>query len=60
MVAPMLENVPSEDIDYVKKGIGAIVCAIMETNGFEKTRTKKAVPPFPHRVFSRGEVYCQP
>jgi hypothetical protein len=43
--------------DYVKKGIGAMVCAIMEANGYEKTGVKKAVPPFPYRVFSRGEVY---
>lgn len=57
LIAPILESLTSEEVDYVKKGVGAIVCAIMESNGFEKTGVKKAVPPFPHRVFSRGEVY---
>lgn len=57
LIAPILENVPTEEVDYVKKGTGAIVCAIMEANGYEKTGVKKAVPPFPYRVFSRGEVY---
>lgn len=57
LVAPLLGSVPDEEVDYVKKGIGAIVCAIMESNGFEKTGIKKSVPRYPYRVFSRGEVY---
>lgn len=60
LIAPILENVPTEEADYVKKGTGAIVRAIMEANGYEKTGVKKAVPPFPYRVFSRGEVYQLP
>jgi hypothetical protein len=57
LIAPILEKVKAADIDYVKKGTGAMVCCIMEANGYQKTGVKKAVPPFPYRIFSRGEVY---
>ncbi len=57
LIAPILEKVEAADVDYVKKGTGAMVCSIMEANGYQKTGVKKAVPPFPYRIFSRGEVY---
>jgi hypothetical protein len=40
---------------FLKQFIGAVVCALMEANGFEKTGTKKAVP---HPAFTKGEFYC--
>jgi len=57
LIAPILEKLSAEEVDYVKKGIGAMVCFFMEANGYKKTGVKKAVPPYPYRVFSRGEVY---
>lgn len=39
---------------FVKQFIGAIVCKLMEDNGFEKTGVKKSVP---HPKFTKGEVY---
>jgi hypothetical protein len=40
--------------DFVKQYIGALVCALMEANGFEKTGEKRAVP---HQKFTKGELY---
>lgn len=40
--------------DFVKQYIGALVCTLMEANGFEKTGEKRAVP---HPKFTKGEVY---
>ena len=57
LVSPILSKVEETERDYIKKGVGAIVCSIMETNGFRKTGTKKAVPPVPQRVFNRAAVY---
>lgn len=53
----ILSQVDDSERDYVKQAIGAITCAVMESNGFEKTGTKKAVPPIPERVFRRAELY---
>jgi hypothetical protein len=39
---------------YVKQFIGAVVCAFMEANDYEKTGIKKSVP---HHAFTKGEVY---
>jgi len=39
---------------FVKQFIGAVVCKLMEDNGFEKTGTKKSVP---HAKFNKGEFY---
>ena len=40
--------------DFIKQYIGALVCVLMEANGFEKTGVKRAVP---HKKFTKGEVY---
>lgn len=37
-----------------KQFIGAVVCTLMEENGYRKTGIKKAIP---HHAFTRGEVY---
>lgn len=37
-----------------KQYIGALVCALMEANGYKKTGKKKAIP---HKAFTKGEVY---
>jgi len=39
---------------FDKQFVGAVVCVLMEANGFEKTGKKKAIP---HQAFSKGEVY---
>ncbi len=39
---------------FLKQFIGAVVCTLMEANGFEKTGTKKAIP---HKGFTKGEFY---
>jgi hypothetical protein len=39
---------------YLKQFIGAVVCTLMEANGFEKTGTKRAIP---HPAFTKGEFY---
>ena len=39
---------------FIKQFIGAVVCKLMEENGFEKTGTKKSIP---HPQFTKGEVY---
>ncbi len=40
--------------NFTKQFIGAVVCLIMENNGYQKTGKKKSIP---HPDFSRGEVY---
>jgi hypothetical protein len=40
--------------DNLKRFIGAVVCNLMEANGFEKTGKKKAIP---HPAFTKGEFY---
>lgn len=54
---PFITAEHEERRNHLKKGIGAIVCCVMEANHFQKTGTKKAVPPVPERVFRKGEVY---
>jgi len=39
---------------FMKQYIGAIVCALMEANGYVKTDTKKSVH---HNKFTKGEFY---
>jgi len=39
---------------FIKQFIGAVVCKLMEDNGFVKTGRKKSVP---HSNFTKGEVY---
>jgi hypothetical protein len=41
---------------FDKQFIGAVVCALMEVNGFHKTGIKKAVP---HKSFTKSELYEQ-
>jgi hypothetical protein len=55
--AEIILDVPEEMRDQLKKGAGAIVCAVMENNGYHKTNKKKAVPPVPVRLFTKAEVY---
>lgn len=38
----------------LKQFIGAVVCCLMEANGFSKTGIKKAIP---HHAFTKGEMY---
>jgi hypothetical protein len=40
--------------DNVKRFIGAVVCCLMEANGYQKTGMKKAIP---HHAFTKGEFY---
>lgn len=42
---------------FLKQYIGALVCTLMEANGFEKTGAKRAIP---HEAFTRGELYRRP
>ena len=42
---------------FIKQFIGAVVCKLMEDNGFAKTGVKKSVP---HPNFTKGEVYQLP
>jgi hypothetical protein len=39
---------------FVKQFIGAVVCSLMESNGFEKTGIKKSIP---NEHFTKGEFY---
>jgi hypothetical protein len=41
---------------FLKQFIGAVVCSSMESNGFKKTETKRAIP---HKDFTKGEVYAK-
>ncbi len=50
----VLENGTIEWRGFVKQFIGAVVCKLMEDNGFSKTGVKKSVP---HAKFTKGEVY---
>ncbi len=40
---------------FIKQFIGAVVCKLMEDNGFQKTGRKKAIP---HDQFTKGELYA--
>lgn len=48
----IVENLKEEL--QLKQFIGAVVCCLMEANGYEKTNKKKAIP---HDAFSKGEFY---
>lgn len=39
---------------YARQFIGAVVCVVMEANGYVKTGKKRSIP---HRSFTKGEVY---
>ena len=39
---------------FLKQYIGALVCCLMEANGYSKTGKKKAIP---HNAFTKGEFY---
>jgi hypothetical protein len=39
---------------FKKQFVGAVVCFVMERNGFKKTNTKRAIP---HPAFKKGEFY---
>ena len=43
-----------DNFNTKKQFIGAVVCKLMEDNGFEKTGKKKSVPV---NYFTKGEVY---
>ncbi len=40
--------------NYDKQFIGAVVCVLVEMNGYQKSGTKKTVP---HKLFTKGEFY---
>ncbi len=50
----VLEHGTIEWRGFLKQFIGAVVCKLMEDNGFSKTGTKKSVP---HPMFTKGEFY---
>ncbi len=50
----VIENGTIEWRDFTKQFIGAVVCKLMEDNGFKKTAIKKSVP---HHEFTKGEFY---
>jgi len=50
----VIENGTIEWRDYTKQFIGAVVCKLMEDNGYKKTGTKKSVS---HPKFTKGEFY---
>ena len=39
---------------FLKQFIGALVCSLMEANGFTKSGKKKSVP---HHAYTKGEFY---
>ncbi len=40
----------------LKQFIGAVVCVLMEANGYKKSNNKKRIP---HESFTRGEFYIK-
>lgn len=50
----VLESETIEWRGYTKQFVGAVVCKLMEDNGYKKTGTKKSVP---HKEFNVGEFY---
>lgn len=42
---------------YTKQFIGAVICCIMEANGYQKTGKKKSIN---HPDFTKGEFYRKP
>ncbi|WP_152666180.1 hypothetical protein [Pseudomonas abietaniphila] len=53
----ILATTPTVKRSSLKRSIGALVCAVMEANGYAKTGIQRAVPPVPERVFQSSEVY---
>lgn len=43
-----------KDDKFAKQAIGAMICVLMEANGYEKTGERKAIP---HSSFTKGTVY---
>lgn len=43
-----------EPTDFDKQFIGAVVCSLMEANGYGKTGKKRSIP---HKAFTKGKVY---
>lgn len=41
---------------YTKQFIGAVVCCLMENNGYRKTGRKKSIN---HPDFIKGEIYSR-
>jgi hypothetical protein len=41
---------------FLKQFIGALVCSLMEANGFMKSNKKKSIP---HHAYTKGEFYQQ-
>ena len=42
--------------NYTKQFIGAVVCCLMENNGYKKTGRKKSIN---HPDFTKGEIYLR-
>lgn len=56
---PHIEAAAPERQDYLKKYVGAVVCCVLEANGFAKAGRKRAVPPCPTRLFRTAETYVR-
>lgn len=41
---------------FLKQFVGALVCTLMEANGFTKSGKKKSVP---HHAYTKGEFYLK-
>jgi len=54
---PILQTQPNVKRSSLKRSIGALVCLVMEANGYAKTGIQRAVPPVAGRVFHSAEVY---
>jgi hypothetical protein len=50
----VIENRTIEWRGFTKQFIGAVVCKLMEDNGYKKTGIKKSIP---HPEFTKGEFY---
>lgn len=56
VAASALELAGGEITGTDKQFVGALMCCLMEHNGFEKTHRKGSVP---HPAWNRGEVYAE-
>ena len=50
----VIQNGSIEWRGFTKQFIGAVVCKLMEDNGYKKTGIKKSIP---HPEFTKGEFY---
>jgi len=62
LILPVDEQVEGGEVtkthaENQRKAIGSMVRAVMEANGFNKTGTKRAVPPEPQRLFRAAEIF---